>query len=59
MSQSDTRAVFGLGENVSNLRLEIKWVSGQTEIFDQLKDGKYYTIQPGNIKLSAQNKNEI
>jgi len=59
MSQSDTRAVFGLGESVHNLRLEIKWISGKTEVFDQLEDGKYYTIQPGTIKPSTQKINEL
>jgi len=59
MSQSDTRAVFGLGENVSNLQLKVRWVSGKTEVFSDLEEGKYYTVQPNNLKASSPKTNEL
>jgi len=59
MSQSDTRAVFGLGGNVEDIQLEVRWMSGKTETFGNLEEGKYYIVQPNNIKDFSPSKNEL
>ncbi len=52
MSQSDAREVFGLGEGATDLQLEVKWMSGKTEVFDKIEEGAYYTVQPGRLMVN-------
>jgi hypothetical protein len=47
LSQSDTRAHFGLGKATSIDSLEIRWPSGKVETFKALSADKFYGILEG------------
>jgi len=47
LSQSDTRAHFGLGSATTIESLEIRWPSGKVEIFKALGADKFYSILEG------------
>jgi len=47
LSQSDLRANFGLGKSVLAETVEVKWPSGQKQVFHRVEAGKFYLIEEG------------
>ena len=47
ISQSDTRAHFGLGSATRIDHLEIRWPSGKVETFSEIQADKFYSILEG------------
>jgi enediyne biosynthesis protein E4 len=54
LSQSDLRANFGLAKAIVVQTVEIKWPSGQTQIFHDVSADKFYLIQEGQSEMRLQ-----
>ena len=54
LSQSDTRAHFGLGTATSIDSLEIRWPSGKVETFKALSVDKFYSVLEGQGIVPAE-----
>jgi hypothetical protein len=54
LSQSDLRANFGLGEAAQAQTVEVKWPSGQVDVFSSVAADKFYLLQEGSRKLQLQ-----
>ena len=54
LSQSDLRANFGLGTGTKAELLEIKWPSGQTQIFHDVAADNFYIVREGDNELRPQ-----
>jgi hypothetical protein len=55
LSQSDLRANFGLGKTARVETVEIKWPSGQKQVFHDIKADKFYLIEEGQNQVRLQN----
>jgi hypothetical protein len=54
LSQSDLRLNFGLGKASSAETVEVKWPSGQSQIFKNVEADKFYRVEEGKSILSLQ-----
>jgi hypothetical protein len=54
LSQSDLRANFGLAKAVLAETVEIKWPSGQQQVFHNVEADKFYLIEEGRDHLDLQ-----
>ena len=54
LSQSDLRAHFGLGKATKAETVEIKWPSGQRQVFHDVDADKFYLIEEGKDQLGQQ-----
>ena len=54
ISQSDLRAHFGIGKATRAERVEVRWPSGQTQIFHDLEPDKFYLIEEGRDQIGLQ-----
>jgi enediyne biosynthesis protein E4 len=54
LSQSDLRANFGIGKATIAQTVEIRWPSGQTQVFHDVPGDKFYLIQEGRDELGLQ-----
>jgi hypothetical protein len=54
LSQSDLRANFGLGKTKRAETVEIKWPSGQSQIFHNVEADRFYLVEEGKSQLSLQ-----
>jgi enediyne biosynthesis protein E4 len=54
MSQSDLRALFGLGASSKIERLEISWPSGAKQVFADFPADQFYSVQEGKDELGFQ-----
>ncbi len=54
LSQSDLRANFGLGKASRVDTVEIKWPSGQQQVFRDLEADKFYLVEEGKNQLLEQ-----
>jgi len=54
LSQSDLRANFGLGKAARAETVEIRWPSGQKQIFRNVEADKFYLIEEGRDQLGLQ-----
>ena len=54
LSQSDLRANFGLGKATRVDSIEVKWPSGQQQIFRDVEADKFYRIEEGYDALGLQ-----
>jgi len=54
LSQSDLRANFGIGKTTVAQTVEIRWPSGQTQVFHDVASNKFYLVQEGRDELSLQ-----
>jgi hypothetical protein len=54
LSQSDLRANFGLGSATSAQIIEIKWPSGQSQVFRNAAADKFYVVREGDNELGMQ-----
>src|SRR4029077_12914154 len=54
LSQSDLRANFGLGKATRAEVVEIRWPSGQKQVFHNVEAGKFYLIEEGRDQLDLQ-----
>ena len=54
LSQSDLRANFGIGKSTTAQRVEIRWPSGEMQVFDDVAGDKFYLIQEGQNELRPQ-----
>ena len=55
LSQSDLRANFGLGKTARVETVEIKWPSGQKQVFHDIEADKFYLIEEGQNQVRLQN----
>ncbi|HEX6804127.1 MAG TPA: CRTAC1 family protein [Terriglobales bacterium] len=53
LSQSDLRVNFGLGKATSAQTVEIRWPSGQTQVFHDVHGDQFYTVRESENKLSV------
>jgi predicted NUDIX family NTP pyrophosphohydrolase len=54
LSQSDLRAHFGIGKAIRAERVEVKWPSGQSQVFQDLDADKFYLIEEGRDQIRLQ-----
>jgi hypothetical protein len=54
LSQSDLRANFGLAKAVVAETVEIKWPSGQQQVFHNVEADKFYLVEEGRERLDLQ-----
>ena len=54
LSQSDLRANFGVGKAMLAQSVEIRWPSGQTQIFHDVPSNKFYLVREGQDELRLQ-----
>jgi len=54
LSQSDLRAHFGLGKPTKADSVEVRWPSGQRQVFHDVGADKFYLIEEGREQLSLQ-----
>ena len=54
LSQSDLRANFGLAKAVLAETVEIKWPSGQQQVFHNVEADKFYLVEEGRDRLDLQ-----
>ncbi len=54
ISQSDFRLHFGLGKAAKAETVEVKWPSGQRQVFHDVEADKFYLIEEGKDQLGAQ-----
>jgi enediyne biosynthesis protein E4 len=54
LSQSDLRANFGLAQAAVAESVEIKWPSGQQQVFRNLEADKFYLVEEGRDRLELQ-----
>lgn len=47
LSSSDPRPHFGLGAVTQAVRVEVRWPSGKTSVFEDLAADRYHTLQEG------------
>jgi len=52
LSQSDLRANFGLGKLTSAQMVEVKWPSGQMQVFRDVPGDRFYVVREGQNELS-------
>ena len=53
LSQSDLRANFGLGKALRVQTVEIRWPSGQKQVFHDIEADKFYLIEEGWDQLKS------
>lgn len=51
LSESDPRMVFGLGRSPVAERVEIRWPSGATSVFQELAGDRYYAVTEGEKEV--------
>ena len=54
ISQSDFRLHFGLGKAAKSETVEVKWPSGQRQVFHDVEADKFYLIEEGKDQLGTQ-----
>jgi hypothetical protein len=54
LSQSDLRANFGMGKAAVVQTVEVKWPSGQTQTFHNVRGDKFYLITEANDDVRTQ-----
>jgi hypothetical protein len=54
LSQSDLRANFGIGKATIAQTVDVKWPSGQKQIFHDVPGNKFYLIEEGQSELRLQ-----
>ncbi len=54
ISQSDFRLHFGLGKAAKAATVEVKWPSGQRQVFHDVEADKFYLIEEGKDQLGTQ-----
>jgi hypothetical protein len=54
ISQSDFRLHFGLGKSTQAESVEVRWPSGQRQVFHDVGSDKFYLIQEGREQLILQ-----
>jgi hypothetical protein len=54
LSQSDLRAHFGIGKATHADRIEVRWPSGQSQVFHDLDANKFYMIDEGRDQIGLQ-----
>ncbi len=54
LSQSDLRANFGLGKATRADSVEVKWPSGQKQVFRDLEADKFYLVEEGREQIGLQ-----
>jgi hypothetical protein len=54
LSQSDLRAHLGLGKATRAETVEVKWPSGQRQVFHDVDSDKFYLIEEGRDQLGLQ-----
>ncbi len=54
LSQSDLRANFGLGKATKADTVEVKWPSGQQQVFRNVEADKFYLMEEGRSELGMQ-----
>jgi hypothetical protein len=54
LSQSDLRAHFGVGKAIRAERVEVKWPSGQSQVFQDLEADKFYLIEESRDQIRLQ-----
>jgi hypothetical protein len=54
LSQSDLRAHFGIGKATHAERVEVRWPSGQTQVFHDVEVDKFYLIEEGRDQIGLQ-----
>ncbi len=54
LSQSDLRALFGLGKATRAETVEVTWPSGQRQVFHNVEADKFYQIEEGRDQLGLQ-----
>jgi enediyne biosynthesis protein E4 len=54
LSQSDLRANFGLGKETQVESVEVKWPSGQKQIFNDLEADRFYLVEEGRDQIALQ-----
>jgi hypothetical protein len=54
ISQSDFRLHFGLGKETRAETVEVKWPSGQRQVFHEVDADKFYLIEEGKDQLGQQ-----
>ena len=54
LSQSDLRAHFGLGKATRAESVEVKWPSGQRQVFHDVEADRFYLIEEGKDQLGQQ-----
>src|SRR5216683_3325970 len=54
VSQSDFRLHFGLGKAAKAETVEVKWPSGQRQVFHEVEADKFYLIEEGKDQLGTQ-----
>ena len=50
-SQNDTRLHFGLGQNTRIDRVEVRWLSGQVDVFRNVQANRIYRVTEGASRL--------
>ena len=58
LSQSDLRANFGIGKATIAQTVDVKWPSGQKQIFHDVPGNKFYLIEEGQSELRLQHFTE-
>jgi hypothetical protein len=54
LSQSDLRAHFGIGKAIRAERVEVKWPSGQSQVFQDLEADKFYLVEESRAQIRLQ-----
>jgi hypothetical protein len=54
LSQSDLRAHFGLGKATRAETVEVRWPSGQKQVFRDVEADKFYVLEEGKEQLGMQ-----
>jgi len=54
ISQSDFRLHFGLGKAARAETVEVRWPSGQIQVFHDIEADKFYLVEEGRDQLSIQ-----
>jgi len=54
LSQSDLRAHFGIGKALRAERVEVRWPSGQSQVFQDLEADKFYLIEESRDQIHLQ-----
>ncbi|MGH9539558.1 MAG: CRTAC1 family protein, partial [Terriglobales bacterium] len=57
LSQSDLRANFGLGKADRAETVEIRWPSGQQQVFHNVEADKFYQVEEGSDRIGFQKFN--